>query len=184
MIRQASAVRVSIRNRVSGEKFEFGGTMIEILAPPADTDVLHTRENDSMVIRITYASTSALLAGDAEKKTEHAITSELEHVTLLKVGHHGSSTSSTPELLNRLQPQFAVISVGRFNRYHHPSPKVVERLGEDGACTFRTDLDGATSFYLDGTRLSSAQWGRERSVMNFAPQWIPLQQAGHCAALQ
>jgi competence protein ComEC len=137
-----------------------------------------------MVIRIAYGHTSALLEGDAEKRTERAIAAEVGPVNLLKVGHHGSNTSSIRELLDKIQPQFAVISVGRFNRYGHPAPQVLTRISQEGACLFRTDVNGAVSFYLDGTRLTEVHWGRERVTMDFLPRWIPRQEAGHCAALQ
>ena len=137
-----------------------------------------------MVLEISYESTSVLLEGDAERKTERMIAPELGRVNLLKVAHHGSSTSSISELIGRIQPQFAVISVGKFNRYGHPRPEVLERLATAGTCTFRTDFDGALSFYLDGTSLTSVRWGRERAAMAFPSRWIPPHQAGHCAALQ
>jgi competence protein ComEC len=137
-----------------------------------------------MVLEMSYGSTSALLEGDAERKTERMIAPELRPVTLLKVAHHGSSTSSISELMCRIQPQFAVISVGKFNRYGHPRPEILERLTAAGACTFRTDMNGAVSFYLDGTSLVSVRWGRERTAMRFPSHWTPPAQEGHCAGLQ
>jgi len=185
LIRQANAAGIPVRNRLAGERFEFGGAKFDILAPALSADSRSSRDNDdSMVMQITYGGTSALLEGDAERKTEKAIAPELGTVTLLKVGHHGSSTSSTEQLLSQIQPEFAAISVGRFNRYGHPSPEVLARLSQAGACTLRTDLDGALSFYLDGARLNAARWGRGRGIMDFPARWIPPHQAGHCAALQ
>jgi competence protein ComEC len=137
-----------------------------------------------MVLRIAYKNTSALLEGDAERHTERTIANELAPVTLLKVAHHGSSTSSTPELLAHAQPKFAVISVGRLNRYGHPTAQVLNRIGQAGACEFRTDINGAVSFYLDGTRLSTARWGRNRLRISFPGPWSPPGQLGHCAGSQ
>jgi len=68
--------------------------------------------------------------------------------TLLKVGHHGSLTSTTPEFLSAVHPKVAMISVGRNNHYEHPRTEVLERLGEAGVRTYRTDLDGAVCFRL------------------------------------
>ena len=182
---QARNAGISIRTRVAGDEFDFGGAKFKILAPPGDQAERSKRDNDdSMVMRIAYGETSALLEGDAEKRTERAIESALEPVTLLKVAHHGSNTSSIPELLGQIQPQFAVISVGKFNRYGHPAPQVLGRIAQAGACVFRTDINGAVSFYLDGSRLATARWGRQQMLMDFQSRWIPRQQAGHCAALR
>jgi competence protein ComEC len=185
LIKQANDAGIPLRNRKAGEHFEFGGATFDILAPSSDRDERSRRDNDdSMVMHVAYRDTSVLLEGDAEKRTERAIAPDLSHVTLLKVAHHGSSTSSIPELLEQIQPQFAVISVGKFNRYGHPTPQVLKRISQEGACIFRTDLDGAISFYLDGTSLTAARWGRQRAIIDFLPRWIPPQQAGHCAAVQ
>jgi competence protein ComEC len=70
------------------------------------------------------------------------------------VAHHGSATSTTPELLAAVHPRFAVISVGARNVYGHPRAEVLERLEESNVATYRTDLDGAVTFYLDGKNVS------------------------------
>lgn len=137
-----------------------------------------------MVLRIAFGDASALLEGDAEKREERLISPEIGAVNLLKVAHHGSSTSSIPALIEAIHPQFALISVGKFNRYGHPRAEVLRRLADSGACTFRTDYEGAISFYLDGKGVTSARWGSKGTTMEFPPRWIPPQQAGHCAALQ
>lgn len=185
LIAQADSASIEVRKRVAGDRFGFGGARFDVLAPEADAGTQVGRGNDdSMVLKISYGSTSALLEGDAERRTERAIVPELGPVTLLKVAHHGSSTSSIPPLIEAIRPQFAVISVGKFNRYGHPTREVLERMGAEGACAFRTDLNGAISFYLDGTSLAAARWGRERETMEFPSRWIPPRQAGHCAALR
>jgi competence protein ComEC len=176
---------MDVKTRVEGDRFQFGGAEFQVLAPPSDLVVSQERGNDeSMVLRIAFGQTVALLEGDAEKKTERAIASELTHINLLKVAHHGSLTSSVPELLSRTEPEFAVISVGSFNRYGHPRPEVLDRLGAIGACTFRTDVTGAVSFYMDGKSVTEARTGRERLPMRFPRPWIPRTAARHCAALQ
>jgi competence protein ComEC len=70
--------------------------------------------------------------------------------TLLKVGHHGSLTSTTPEFLAGVAPQWAVISCGLHNRFHHPRLEVLDELQSAHVRTFRTDINGATCFWLDG----------------------------------
>jgi competence protein ComEC len=104
-----------------------------------------------MVLHLSYGATSVLLEGDAEKAVERRITLlHHPHAELLKVGHHGSDTSSTPELLASVRPSLAVISVGFHTSYGLPKEDVLARLQNVGARTYRTDLDGAVTFYLDG----------------------------------
>ncbi len=74
---------------------------------------------------------------------------------LLKIGHHGSLTSSSPEFLEAVAPEFAVVSAGYYNTFRHPRPEVMHRFAERNVRTFRTDLAGAVSFYLDGTTVSA-----------------------------
>jgi competence protein ComEC len=185
LIAQARSAGMTVSTRVAGDSFTFGGAKFDVLAPKADITSNFRRGNDeSMVLKVTYRETSALLEGDAEKKTERMIAPELTPVNLLKVAHHGSATSTLPALLESARPQFAMISVGRFNRYGHPRADVLSRLAEAGTCVFRTDLSGAISFYLDGTRVTAARWGREGATIQFPDRWIPPQMAGHCAAAQ
>jgi competence protein ComEC len=185
LIRQAKAARVLVKDLAAGDRLQFGGASIDVLAPFGGSNLTEKRGNDdSMVLKISFGATSALLEGDAERHTERLIAPALGPVNLLKVAHHGSSTSSISELINAIRPQFAVISVGQFNRYGHPRPEVLERLRAAGACTYRTDFNGAVSFYLDGTALTSARWGRQRQAIEFPSRWIPPNQAGHCAALR
>ena len=73
---------------------------------------------------------------------------------LLKVAHHGSATSSTAEFVRAVRPQWAVISVGRGNSFGHPRKETLERMEEEGVFTYRTDRNGAVTFYLDGHSVS------------------------------
>lgn len=185
LIAQAHSQSMTVSTKVAGDSFTFGGASFEVLAPAADSTSNIRRGNDeSMVLKVSYRDTSALLEGDAEKKTERLIAPELTAVNVLKVAHHGSATSTIPALLESAHPQFAMISVGRFNRYGHPRADVLSRLSQAGTCVFRTDLSGAISFYLDGTRVTAARWGREGAIMQFPSRWIPPQTAGHCAVAQ
>jgi competence protein ComEC len=104
-----------------------------------------------MVMQVSYGETSVLLEGDAEKAVERRIAA-LHHprADLLKVGHHGSATSTTPEILQSVKPRLAVISVGFRNSFGLPKPDVLQRLQDSGVHVYRTDLDGAVTFYLDG----------------------------------
>ena len=111
--------------------------------------------NDSLVLRMVYGRASALLEGDAEAPSEHAMVDDGQHGgpalgpdTLLKVGHHGSRTSTTPEFLALAAPLDAVISVGAQNTFGHPRPEIIQRLADEHARVFRTDRFGATTFLL------------------------------------
>jgi competence protein ComEC len=104
-----------------------------------------------MVLRVSYANSSVLLEGDAEKQVERRVAA-LHHpsANLIKVGHHGSNNATTPELVASAKPQFAIISVGSGNSFGLPRTEVLGRLANAGARVYRTDLDGAVTFYLDG----------------------------------
>ncbi len=156
LLREARALKTPIILHKAGDSLELGGAKIAVLAPPRDAEAHPSRPNDeSLVIKISYGATSALLEGDAEKKTEKQVAQEDPQADLLKVAHHGSSTSTIPELLAAVHPRFAVISVGARNVYGHPRQDVLDRLAAAHVRTYRTDMNGAVSFYLDGKTVSS-----------------------------
>ena len=142
---------IRIIQHFQGDDFEFGGTKIRVLAPPrAYITSNQPRNNDSLVLHVTYGGSSILMEGDAEKRVEEEIAAEQPHADLLKIAHHGGMTSSIPELLRAVSPRMAVISVGDRNTFGHPRIEVLRRLEDLGVPTYRTDLNGAISFYLDG----------------------------------
>jgi competence protein ComEC len=129
---------------------------IHVLAPaPGYTNPGAPINNDSLVLHLQYGRAAALLEGDAEAPSERAMLAAhaITPVTLLKVGHHGSRTSTLPELLAAAAPRDAVISVGRHNTFGHPRPEILSRLGQAHARLYRTDQFGLTQFLLirDGT---------------------------------
>jgi competence protein ComEC len=138
-------------------QFRFGGTAIEVLAPAADYVPLDVpKNNDSLVMRVTFGQRSLLLTGDVERGIEQEMVyaNSLHTTDVLKVAHHGSRTSSTEEFLSAVQPKFAVISAGFENSYGHPHPSIVERLHEHHAAVLRTDMDGTITIRTDGRRLN------------------------------
>jgi competence protein ComEC len=168
LLYQAKALHIPVISHKAGDVIEFAGASIRILAPPLSTEINSSHRNDeSLVMKVSYGATSALLEGDAEKQTERQVAMEVPHADLLKVAHHGSATSTIPELLAVVKPKFAVISVGSHNLYGHPRMEVLSRLQESKVATYRTDFSGATTFIwmekrllvqISGTRLrSSAQ---------------------------
>ncbi len=104
----------------------------------------------SIVALLTYGNTTMLLTGDSGVAQEDLYDLDLPHIDVLKVGHHGSDTSSGPNLLSKITPTFALISVGVDNSYGHPSKVVLDRLHQAGAQVFRTDTDGDLRVLSDG----------------------------------
>ena len=154
---KAAATRVNIVPMSSGRILEFGGTTIEVLSPPADYVAgASPRNNDSLALRITYGSRSFLLTGDMEKPMEFGALASGENLRadVLKVGHHGSNTSSTDSFLDAVAPVYALISDGFENSFRHPHPEVLGRLAAHHAAIYRTDLEGLITVRTDGRRLS------------------------------
>jgi competence protein ComEC len=160
LLREASALGVPVVRHQAGDEFQADDLGVRILAPDGNA-ISRKANDDSLVMRVSYGRTSALLEGDAEKEVERKIADEHPNADLLKVGHHGSATSTIPELLAAVQPHFAVISVGMRNVYRHPRPEVLTRLQESQVRTYRTDLDGAVTFYLDGKSVTPHPQGQE-----------------------
>jgi competence protein ComEC len=155
LLHEAKALKIPIILHKAGDKLEIGGAEVAVLAPPRDAEAHASRPNDeSLVMKISYGDTAALLEGDAEKKTEKQVALENPQADLLKVAHHGSLTSTIPELLTAVHPRFAVISVGARNVYGLPRREVLDRLAAAHVLIYRTNKDGAVTFYLDGKTVS------------------------------
>ena len=155
LLDEARALRITVRTWQAGDAFNFGGARFQVLSPARDYIPGRAPSNDdSLVIRIAYGNTSALLEGDAQAKSEARMLGEDLHSGLLKIGHHGSKTSTIPPFLAAVDPNYAIISVGHRNPYGHPRIEVLDRLQDDHVRTFRTDALGASSFYLDGKTIT------------------------------
>ena len=152
LLDEAAALHVRVRSFRAGDAFSFGSAQVNVLAPFRDyVPGPEPTNNDSLVLHVAYGATSVMLEGDAEAPIEQAMLTEPGlGSTLLKVGHHGSITSTRPEFLARVAPQWAVISCGLHNRYGHPREEVLEELQEAHVRTFRTDVNGMSCFVLDG----------------------------------
>ncbi len=136
--------------------WHIGEAVIRVLSPAPDyVPGENANNNDSLVLEVTYRKRSVLLTGDAERMSEaDMVGSGLLHpVTLLKVGHHGSRTSSTDDFLSAVSPQFAFISDGYKNQFRHPHRDVLDRLSAHHASIFRTDQCGLITFRTDGDRV-------------------------------
>jgi len=151
LLAAANESGMTVERHVEGDNFDYGGVAVQVVSPAPDWQVTkNARNNDSLGMLLTYGATSALLEGDAEKKVEKMIAAENPRADLLKVGHHGSATSTIPELLAAVQPKVAVISVGYRSPFGHPRSDVLERLEAAHVLTHRTDIEGAVTFILDG----------------------------------
>ncbi|HSZ16647.1 MAG TPA: ComEC/Rec2 family competence protein [Terracidiphilus sp.] len=152
LLTEAGQLGVAVRSLRTGDTLSLGDANVQVLAPFRDYQPdVEPGNNDSLVLHVAYGATSVLLEGDAEAPIEQAMLGEAGlQSTLLKVGHHGSVTSTQPEFLARVAPQWAVISCGLHNRYGHPRPEVLAELEAAKVRTFSTDIQGAACFQLDG----------------------------------
>lgn len=137
----------------AGDEFSLGGAQVRILGP---TDPQAEGNNSSIVLKVTFGDTSFLFTGDAEREEEQELLEsgyDLES-TVLKVGHHGSDTSTSYLFLRTVNPQYAVISVGADNTYGHPTEAVLSRLRDADVKTCRTDLQGTITAVSDGKKVT------------------------------
>jgi competence protein ComEC len=157
LLDEAASLDVRVRALRAGDTLTLGETQVNVLAPFNDYQPgAEPANNDSLVLHVAYGATSVMLEGDAEEPIEHAMLAETGlKSTLLKVGHHGSTTSTQPEFLARVAPLWAVISCGSHNRYGHPRGEVLGELEAAKVRTFSTDINGASCFWLDGKNVSA-----------------------------
>jgi len=133
-----------------GDSYDLGNAKWTILAPKREK--YEDINNSSIVIRITFGNNSFLLMGDAEQLSEKEIlSSNLEIKSdLIKIGHHGSGSSTTAQFLKKVSPKYAVISVGKDNSYGHPDDLILNRLKTFGVEVYRTDEAGTIIATSDG----------------------------------
>ncbi|HJP84428.1 MAG TPA: DNA internalization-related competence protein ComEC/Rec2 [Gemmatimonadaceae bacterium] len=140
-----------------GESFQLDGVTVSFLAPDsAWTERLKDPNLSSTIALVRYGSVRFLLVGDAEREEEDWLLAHFAdslHADVLKVGHHGSSTSSSDAFLQAVHPALAVISVGAENKYGHPNEDVLHALSRIGADILRTDQLGTITIRTDGQRI-------------------------------
>ena len=109
----------------------------------------------SPIIKITFLNNSFLFTGDAEISTENTVLSQNENLKcdILKIGHHGSSTSTSPDFITAVNPSVAIISVGKNNPYGHPTPEIISLLNSLNIKTIRTDINGSIIAISDGSNI-------------------------------
>lgn len=138
-----------------GEKYDLNGAVITVIAPGGYG---YSSLNDySVVVKVQYGENSFLFTGDAEEKSEIEMldeNKEILSVDVLKLGHHGSITSTTKDFLDAVDPKYAVITVGKDNKYGHPDEEVLARLISKDIQIYRTDLDGNIIAISDGNKIT------------------------------
>lgn len=127
-----------------------GELLCMVIAPKAIDN--HEMNNNSIVIKLTYGDNKFLFTGDAEKSEEDGIWTNIK-CDVLKVGHHGSDSSSTSNFLKKVEPKYAIISCGLGNTYGHPNDEVLKRLYDRNVDVFRTDLQGTIVFTSNGKNI-------------------------------
>jgi len=140
-----------------GDEHRLDQVRIRVLHPPEpDWERIRVRNDDSVVLEVVYGQVAFLLTGDVGQEVERAIVPALSPVArrVLKVGHHGSRSSTSVDLLTAWPPELAVISSGRGNPFGHPAPEVLARLQAAGTRVLRTDLDGQIEVSTDGRHVT------------------------------
>ncbi len=139
----------------AGEIISLGNANMKILGPIKKTDDLN---NMSIVLRLDYGKTSFMFTGDAEEPSEKDMLKEYSEAEfradVLKVGHHGASTSTSFDFLSAIKPKYAIISCGKDNSYGHPHTETINSLNKLGITYFRTDKVGNIIFSSDGEKVT------------------------------
>lgn len=145
---------LKIKSAKSGIGFDIGNVKFEFLAP--NSDEYEDMNNYSCVLKVSYGGRSFLLMGDAEKLSESEILESGADIKadVIKIGHHGSSSSSSKEFIEAVNPRYAVISCGAGNDYNHPHRETISLLDSLKIETARTDLNGTITFKTDGSELN------------------------------
>lgn len=154
----AAAENAAVHFARAGQQIKIGAsTTIEILSPASDTTNWSSNAA-SVIVQVRYGNTAFMLPGDAPDSVEDYLVgtygADLQS-NVLKLGHHGSKTSTSDLFLDTVQPQYAVVSASIDNRYGHPDQSVMQRVFARDIQTFHTGVDGTVTFYSDGEKVWS-----------------------------
>nr|WP_281417508.1 DNA internalization-related competence protein ComEC/Rec2 [Lentibacillus saliphilus] len=140
--------QINVQRLEANTQLQVGGHPFLILSPSQHWG---SSNDNSLTIMTTFGHLSWLFTGDAGEEVEAQLIDQYPNlnVNVLKVGHHGSQTSSTEQFLHTIQPEYALISAGRNSHYGHPHPQVVKNLEAISARIYRTDVHGAVMFHFD-----------------------------------
>jgi len=148
--------RLTWTNVTAGARLRLDDVDVSVLHPaPADWERQRVRNDDSIVLEFRWHDVSFVFTGDIGSAVERTLQPRLPPAPLrvVKVPHHGSLTSSTPDFVRALHPTIAVFSVGRSNHFGHPAPEVVDRYRQIGSEILRTDRNGEVDVSSDGYSL-------------------------------
>lgn len=146
-INAASRKKLAPSVPLEGSKFDLGnGAFIKIYNTNGGSDT----NEESLIVEYTNGKDKFLFTGDAEIETEREVLELLSDVDVLKIGHHGSKTSTSEELLKKVKPEYGVITVGKDNKYKHPHKIAMERLESENIEVHRTDECGSIVFKSTG----------------------------------
>lgn len=159
MMKGLDEKNVDVYKAESGAKYSLGDINMKILAP--NSDKYSSLNNYSVVVKVEYGNNSFMMTGDAETLSEKEILAKYRASSLkcdfLKVGHHGSDTSTSEEFLNAVSPSIAVISCGVDNKYGHPCAVTLDKLEKANVKYYRTDKEGSLVFKCDGKTIEKKQ---------------------------
>lgn len=162
IVREAESRKILIDSIGTGRIVPLDPAMrVYVLAPSASMRKGRNLNEESIVMKVVYGQTALLLTGDAENRVEQALVGAYElflRSGILKAAHHGSKTSSSSEWLRRVSPRLAVVSVGRNNRFGHPSGETLGRMHSLGIPVLRTDREGAVLLQSDGVSWGRVNW--------------------------
>ncbi len=155
MVKALKTKNIKINPGKSGMSLDLGKSVVcEMLAP--NNDKYTDTNNYSIVVKITYGQSKFLFTGDAEKISEKEMLAKNLDLSadVLKVGHHGSSSSSSKEFLDKVNPKIAIISCGKNNKYGHPHSETIKQLKNRKVQIYRTDVDGSIVLISDGKKIA------------------------------
>ena len=159
--RIVNAKKINVHIVEAGNKIRIDNGLYFYVLWPTSTNMISDNaiNNNSLVCKLIYKNFSMLFTGDIEEIAEKAILSkyvnkqELLKADILKVAHHGSKTSSIKEFINAVSPKYAVIGVGKDNKFGHPSEKTLETLNDKNVKIYRTDISGEIMIIIDGNKV-------------------------------
>ena len=175
LLDRARQLHIQVVPRRAEPSFDFSGTRLTILSPPPGFAPSKSGNNDSLAFRIQFGARSFLLTGDMEKPMEDRLLSQNVdlHSDVLKVGHHGSKTSTTQPFLDAISPSIALISDGFENSFGHPHKDVIARLHDRHTAVLRTDLDGLITVRTDGQHVTIDTIHWSKGSPYFGSAWNP-----------
>ena len=159
--RIVNAKKINVHIVEAGNKIRIDNSLYFYVLWPTSTNMISDNaiNNNSLVCKLIYKNFSMLFTGDIEEVAEKAILSkyvnnqELLNADILKVAHHGSKTSSIKEFINTVSPKYAVIGVGKDNKFGHPSENTLKTLENGQVKIFRTDISGEIMIITDGNNV-------------------------------